>query len=76
MLPKPCVARAPFMLVSCFTARGGRGALTRDTRGRNLPPEHRPWTFCRHVELSEGKDELAAMRLVESQGYCLFHYRA
>jgi hypothetical protein len=63
------------MLVCCFVARSGHGALTRDTDGRNLPDAHRPWTFCCHIELADGKDDTAARRLIRYQGYCLFRYR-
>jgi hypothetical protein len=64
------------LLVCCFIAPDGHGALTRDTEGRNLPEDYRPWTFCRHVELAAGKDDAAAIRLIRYQGYCLFRYPA
>ncbi len=62
------------MIVCCFEAPGGYGALTRDTQGGPLPEDLRPWTFCRVMELRAGKDDLAAMRLIRRQGYCLFRY--
>ena len=62
------------MIVSCFVAPGGFGALTRDGCSESLPDTFRPWAFCRFVELRSGKDDLAAIRLIRRQGYCLFRY--
>lgn len=62
------------MIVCCFIAPGGFGALTRETDGKGLPDASRPWRFYSFLELRSSGDDLAAMRLIKQQGYCLFRY--